>query len=144
MEPVEPPRTGNQQATVLSNTDPENKGRVQVQLQWQKGLGKSTNWIRVQTPDAGSSRKVKSNRGFVCIPEEGDSVMVGFDYGDPNRPYVMGSVFSELTGAGGGEGNKGKSITSRSGCAMKLDDANGSVILQDKGGASMNLSLIHI
>ena len=138
MEPVEPPRTGNQQATVMSNADPENKGRVQVQLQWQKGLGKSTNWIRVQTPDAGSSGKVKSNRGFVCIPEVGDSVMVGFDYGDPNRPYVMGSVFSELTGAGGGEGNKGKSIVSRSGNALKLDDEQGSVVLQDKGGACMN------
>lgn len=134
MEPVEPPRTGNQQATVMSNADPENKGRVQVQLQWQKGLGKSTNWIRVQTPDAGSSGKVKSNRGFVCIPEVGDSVMVGFDYGDPNRPYVMGSVFSELTGAGGGEGNKGKSIVSRSGNALKLDDEQGSVTIHDKCG----------
>ena len=138
MEPVEPPRTGNQQATVLSNADPENKGRVQVQLQWQKDSGKSTNWIRVQTPDAGSSGQVKSNRGFVCIPEVGDSVMVGFDYGDPNRPYVMGSVFSELTGAGGGAGNKGKSIVSRSGNALKLDDEKGSMLLQDKGGASMN------
>lgn len=138
MEPVEPPRTGNQQATVLSNADPENKGRVQVQLQWQKDSGKSTNWIRVQTPDAGSSGQVKSNRGFVCIPEVGDSVMVGFDYGDPNRPYVMGSVFSELTGAGGGADNKGKSIVSRSGNALKLDDEKGSVVLQDKGGASMN------
>ena len=138
MEPVEPPRTGNQQATVLSNADPENKGRVQVQLQWQKDSGKSTNWIRVQTPDAGSSGQVKSNRGFVCIPEVGDSVMVGFDYGDPNRPYVMGSVFSELTGAGGGADNKGKSITSRSGCAMKLDDEKGSAALNDQSGNKMD------
>ena len=138
MEPIEPPRTGNQQATVLSNADPENKGRVQVQLQWQKDSGKSTNWIRVQTPDAGSSGQVKSNRGFVCIPEVGDSVMVGFDYGDPNRPYVMGSVFSELTGAGGGAGNKGKSIVSRSGNALKLDDEKGSAALNDQSGNKMD------
>ena len=134
MEPIEPPRTGPQQATVLSNADPENKGRVQVQFQWQKGLRKSTNWIRVQTPDAGSSSKVKSNRGFVCIPEEGDTVMVGFDYGDPNRPYVMGSLFSERTGTGGGQGNKGKSFVSRSGNALKLDDEKGSVTIYDKCG----------
>lgn len=138
MEPVEPPRTGPQQATVLSNADPENKGRVQVQFQWQKGLRKSTNWIRVQTPDAGSSGKVKSNRGFVCIPEEGDTVMVGFDYGDPNRPYVMGSLFSEVTGAGGGQGNKGKSIVSRSGNALKLDDESGSVSMNDQSGNRMD------
>ena len=151
MEPVEPPRTGNQQATVMSNADPENKGRVQVQLQWQKGLGKSTNWIRVQTPDAGSSGKVKSNRGFVCIPEVGDSVMVGFDYGDPNRPYVMGSVFSELTGAGGGEGNKGKSITTRSGHTLMFDDSveglgitlkdsNGNIIHLDAKGQNIDIT----
>lgn len=141
MEPVEPPRTGNQQATVMSNADPENKGRVQVQLQWQKGLGKSTNWIRVQTPDAGSSGKVKSNRGFVCIPEVGDSVMVGFDYGDPNRPYVMGSVFSELTGAGGGADNKGKSITTRSGHTLMFDDSveGLGITLKDSNGNIMHL-----
>lgn len=138
MEPIDPPRTGPQQATVLSNADPENKGRVQVQFQWQKGTRKSTNWIRVQTPDAGSSGKVKSNRGFVCIPEEGDTVMVGFDYGDPNRPYVMGSLFSEVTGSGGGQGNKGKSIVSRSGNALKLDDEKGSVSMNDQSGNRMD------
>ena len=141
MNAVSPPRTGVQQGTVYSNADPQGKGRVQVQLQWQKGLDKTTNWIRVQTPDAGSSDKVESNRGFVCIPEEGDSVMVGFDYGDPNRPYVMGSVFSELTGAGGGQGNKGKSIVSRSGCAMKLDDAKGSMTMHDKNGMNNSFEL---
>ena len=138
MEAIAPPRTGPQQATVLSNADPENKGRVQVQFQWQKGLRKSTNWIRVQTPDAGSSGKVKSNRGFVCVPEEGDTVMVGFDYGDPNRPYVMGSLFSEVTGTGGGQGNKGKSIVSRSGNALELDDESGSVSMNDQSGNRMD------
>ena len=151
MEPVEPPHTGPQQATVLSNADPENKGRVQVQFQWQKGLRKSTNWIRVQTPDAGSSGKVKSNRGFVCIPEEGDTVMVGFDYGDPNRPYVMGSLFSEVTGAGGGQGNKGKSITTRSGHTLSFDDSeaglgitikdcNGNILHLDAKGKNIDIT----
>lgn len=151
MEPIAPPRTGPQQATVLSNADPENKGRVQVQFQWQKGTRKSTNWIRVQTPDAGSSGKVKSNRGFVCIPEEGDTVMVGFDNGDPNRPYVMGSLFSEVTGSGGGQGNKGKSITTRSGHTLSFDDSedglgitlkdcNGNVLHLDAKGQNINIT----
>lgn len=141
MEPIEPPRTGPQQATVLSNADPENKGRVQVQFQWQKGRRKSTNWIRVQTPDAGSSSTVKSNRGFVCIPEEGDTVMVGFDYGDPNRPYVMGSLFSETTGTGGGQGNKGKSITTRSGHMLSFDDSESDlgITIKDCNGNILHL-----
>lgn len=141
MEPIEPPRTGPQQATVLSNADPENKGRIKVQFQWQKGLGKSTNWIRVQTPDAGSSDKVKSNRGFVCIPEVGDTVMVGFDYADPNRPYVMGSLFSETTGAGGGQGNKGKSIVTRSGHILSFDDSDAGlgITIKDCNGNILHL-----
>jgi hypothetical protein len=27
--------------------------------------------------------------------EEGEFVMLGFEYGDPNRPFVAGSIFSE-------------------------------------------------
>ena len=127
-----------QMARVMSNADPEGKGRVQVQMNWQTG-NMRTGWIRVMTPDGGGSRDgVETNRGFVFIPEVGDHVLVGFRHGDPNRPYVMGSLFNGRTGAGGGEDNKCKSITTRSGCALTLNDAEGSVTLNDKGGANMD------
>ena len=127
-----------QMARVTSNADPEGKGRVQVRMNWQAG-NMHTDWIRVMTPDGGGSRDgVETNRGFVFIPEVGDHVLVGFRHGDPNRPYVMGSLFNGRTGAGGGEDNKCKSITTRSGCALTLNDAEGSVTLNDKGGANMN------
>ena len=65
-----------QVAKVISNADPENQGRVQVRFDWQ--LHDTTDWIRVMTPDAGSSNKVSKNRGFMAIPEVGDQVMIGF------------------------------------------------------------------
>jgi Uncharacterized protein conserved in bacteria len=134
MPPVKLPVATPQRATVLSNADPENKGRIKVQTQWQKLVGKESNWIRVQTPDAGGSGKVASNRGLVTIPEEGDTVMVNYEYGDPNRPYSSGSLFTSKNGGGGGQGNKSKSLTTRSGSTVTLDDEKGSVLIADQTG----------
>ena len=134
---VRMPLAETQMATVLSNADPQGKGRVRVRMNWQTD-GMQTGWVRVMTPDGGSSSDVKSNRGFVFIPEVGDQVLLGFRHGDPARPYVMGSLFNGTTGGGGGQGNKCKSLTTRSGSSLKLDDSDGSVTLHDKGGVSMN------
>lgn len=135
LDPAVFPFAGPQPAVVTDNSD--SKGRVKVKFQWQQSGNKSTNWIRVQTPDGGSSSK--GTRGFTFVPEKGDQVMVGFEYGSPDRPYVMGSVFSADVGQGGGEGNKSKSLVSRSGSSLKLDDSTGSVRLQDPGKSSMDM-----
>lgn len=127
---VEMPLAEPQLATVLSNEDPKKKGRVEVQFQWQSGDMKSS-WVRVMTPDAGKSDDVGTNRGFVFIPEVDDQVMVGFRYNDPNRPFVMGSMFSGTTGAGGSDANKSKSITTRSGSTIIFDDDAGSITIID-------------
>ena len=134
---VRMPLAETQMATVLSNADPQGKGRVRVRMNWQTD-GMQTSWVRVMTPDGGSSKDVKSNRGFVFIPEVGDQVLLGFRHGDPARPYVLGSLFNGVTGGGGGQGNNCKSLTSRTGSSLKLDDSKGSVTLHDKGGVSMN------
>ena len=134
---VRMPLAETQMATVLSNADPEGKGRVRVRMNWQTD-GMQTGWVRVMTPDGGSSKDVKSNRGFVFIPEVGDQVLLGFRHGDPARPYVMGSLFNGVTGGGGGQGNNCKSLTSRTGSSLKLDDSVGSVTLHDKGTVNMN------
>ena len=131
------PHAETQMATVTRNDDPRGSGRIQVRMNWQAD-DMNTNWIRVMTPDAGRSGDVKSNRGFVFIPEVGDHVLVGFRHGDPSRPYAMGSLFNGFTGKGGGKGNNCKSLTSRSGSSLMLDDSVGSVTLHDRGGVSMN------
>ena len=129
-----------QVARVTSNADPGGKGRVQVQMNWQTG-GMRTGWIRVMTPDGGGGGSVSANRGFVFIPEVGDHVLVGFRHGDPNRPYVMGSLFNGRTGKGGGEGNCCKSITTRSGHTLELDDSPSSlgITIKDIRGNYMHI-----
>ena len=133
---IKRPMAFPQIATVLSNEDPDKKGRVQIQTQWQILAGLNSNWIRVMTPDAGVSDKVGANRGSVFIPEAGDQVMVGFRYGDPSRPFVMGSMFNGMTGIGGDSNNKIKSITTRSGSTITFDDdeGDGMIVISDPSG----------
>lgn len=133
------PVAHTQQAVVVSNEDPKKLGRVQVKMNWQTGP-MQTSWIRVLTPDAGTSDKVTTNRGFVFIPEKGDQVMVAFRYDDPNRPFVLGSLFHGKSGTGGGSSNKTKSLTTRSGCTITLDDEKGSVAIADPTGSTIILN----
>jgi len=128
------PRAEAQFATVIDNQD--EKGRVQVRFDWQS-RGEQSPWIRVLSPDAGLSEKVSKNRGFVFIPEVGDQVMVGFMHGHPDRPYVMGGLFHGKAGAGGGKGNNVKSLSSKSGNKLELNDTHGSVFLTDRGGVNL-------
>lgn len=132
------PVAQTQQAVVVSNDDPKKQGRVQVKMNWQSGDMK-TSWIRVMTPDAGMSDKVSTNRGFVFIPEKDDIVLIGFRHDDPNRPFVMGSLFNGNTGAGGDSGNKKKSLTTRSGCTITIDDDKGSILITDPSGSKVLL-----
>ena len=135
---VEMPLAETQMATVLSNADPHGADRVQVRMNWQTD-NMRTSWVRVMTPDGGGSKDVKSNRGFVFIPEVGDQVLLGFRHGDPARPYVMGSLFNGTTGNGGGSNNSIKSLKTRSGISVILNDDNRSLEIKDAGGSSIHL-----
>ena len=140
---VRMPLAETQMATVLSNADPQGKGRVRVRMNWQTD-GMQTGWVRVMTPDGGSSSDVRSNRGFVFIPEVGDQVLLGFRHGDPARPYVMGSLFNGTTGGGGLEGNHMKSLTTRSGHTIKLNDSLSSlgITIKDIKGNSIHIDSV--
>jgi len=130
------PKAEPQFAKVISNTDPLNQGRVQVQFDWQNG-NSTTEFIRVMSPDAGSSDKVNKNRGFMSVPEVGDQVIVSFVHQHPDRPFVMGGMFHGGIGAGGGAGNNVMSFSGRSGAELKYDNGAGSMNLKDQGGANM-------
>lgn len=123
-------------ATVKENNDDNGQGRVKVAFDWQKN-GKTTNWIRVQTPNAGVSGAVSKNRGWVFVPEVGDQVMVSYEHGNPDRPYVTGSVFHSGSGKGGDKDNKVKSIITRSGNAIVFDDETGSIVITDQTGKQL-------
>ncbi|WP_284460635.1 phage baseplate assembly protein V [Chryseobacterium sp.] len=119
-------------ATVISNTDPQEQGRVTVRFDWQ--LNDTTNFIRMMAPDAGGTDQITQNRGYVAVPEVGDQVMVGFVHNHPDRPFVMGGMFHGGTAMGGGVNNHLKSIQTRSGIRILMNDAEGSVNIIDPSG----------
>ncbi|WP_118976250.1 phage baseplate assembly protein V [Taibaiella koreensis] len=119
-------------AKVIDNHDVQ--GRVRVQFMgWQQESGiPETDFIRVLTPDAGGAGdKVATNRGLVTIPEIGDQVYVDWEGGNTDRPFVTGSVFHGKVGVGGGSGNDGKSLTTKSGHTLTMHDGGG-ISLIDK------------
>ncbi|WP_317166974.1 MULTISPECIES: phage baseplate assembly protein V [Chryseobacterium] len=126
------PKAEPQVATVISNVDPLNQGRIQVQFDWQ--LNDTTSFIRMMSPDAGGTDAISQNRGFVAIPEIGDQVMVGFEYHNPDFPFAMGGMFHGNVALGGGVNNHLKSIQTRSGIRILMNDAEGSVNIIDPSG----------
>ncbi len=137
---LQAPTVETQLAVVKKNDDPQGQGRVRVQFQWQEGDNMS-DWIRVATPDAGGSGdKVAKNRGFVFIPEVGDLVIVNFRESNIDAPYVASSLHHGKIAGGGGKGNKSKSLTTRSGSTVTLDDEKGSVTVSDPSG---NVIVLH-
>lgn len=136
------PHADIQLAIVTDNQDPLQQGRVKVQFKWQCNNNDTTEWLRVLTPDAGNSDSVRSNRGFVFIPEKGDQVMVAFEEGNIARPFILGSVFHGNNGIGGGADNITKSITTRSGHTIELNDNTSTgthIIIRDPSGNTIYL-----
>ena len=133
------PNPDMQLADVTDNADPKGQGRIKVKFKWQCQTNEVTEWLRVVTPDAGSSDKVSKNRGFTFIPEKGDQVMVAFEEGNINSPVVLGSVYHGNSGTGGGASNNTKSLTSRSGNTIILNDSDGSINVKDPSGNVMTM-----
>lgn len=125
------PKAEPQVATVISNIDPLNQGRIQVQFDWQ--LNDTTHFIRMMSPDAGGTGAITQNRGFVAVPEIGDQVMVGFEYHNPDFPFAMGGMFHGGVGLGGGMDNRVKSLQTRSGHRLVFTEDE-SILLTDKSG----------
>ncbi|WP_326981069.1 phage baseplate assembly protein V [Chryseobacterium sp. MYb264] len=125
------PKAEPQIATVISNVDPLNQGRIQVRFDWQ--VNDNTHFIRMMSPDAGGTDVINQNRGFVAVPEIGDQVMVGFEYHNPDFPFAMGGMFHGGIGLGGGMDNRVKSLQTRSGHRLVFTEDE-SILLTDKSG----------
>jgi hypothetical protein len=74
--------------TVVNNMDPEEQGQIQVMFPW-LGPEYISAWARVM--QIGAS---KVGGGFLWVPEVGDEVLVGFDRGSIDHPFVIGNLYN--------------------------------------------------
>ncbi|MCX8531395.1 type VI secretion system Vgr family protein [Chryseobacterium luquanense] len=120
-----------QSARVIDNNDPSGMGRVRVQYPWQEKKGEKSPWIRLVQPHSGSGK------GFHFIPEIGEEVLVDFESGNAEKPFVVGTQYngSETSGYGTSD-NSIKAIHTRSGHILKFTEDE-SIILTDKSGNEM-------
>jgi len=123
-------------AIVTSNEDPDGYGRVKVKYPWLDDQFASF-WARLCAPGAGATR------GIFYIPEVNDEVLVAFEHGDINQPYILGGLWNKTdaspkkTSAAVASGKVNlRIIQSRSGHIITLDDTQGSekITVVDKTG----------
>ncbi len=119
---------------VTNNQDPDGLGRVKVKLPWLSGDVES-HWARVVTPMAGNGR------GLYFLPEVDDEVLVAFEHGSPEFPYVLGALWNgkdKAPESNDDGSNNMRTIKSRSGHVVRLDDTDGSekIEIVDKNEAN--------
>lgn len=103
---------------VTNNKDPKKMGRVKIKFPWLSDKNES-DWARV------ASLMTGKQMGSFFLPEVKDEVLVGFEHGDINRPYVIGSLWNGK--AAPPETNKDgknniRTFKSRSGHEIRFDD----------------------
>lgn len=108
-------------AQVTDTEDPNNLGRVRVQFDWQKELDREmmTPWLRISQPYTGGQK------GVSFIPEVGEEVIVGFEGGNADRPYIMGALFNGVDNPDNAwlpGNNQVKAIRTRNGHTVEIWD----------------------
>ena len=72
---------------VKSLQDPDGQGRIELQFPWLSESVRSS-WAPVAAPMAGKER------GAFFMPEEGDEVLVAFEHGNFDHPFIIGFLWN--------------------------------------------------
>ena len=114
---------------VAKNYDNEMPGRVCVRVPVRDDNANELQWARVAMPSSGK------NWGHYFQPEEGDQVLLAFEHGNIEKPYVIGCVPKDnnpfLTRAAH-QKNQYKKIITKNGNTIQFDDGDDPEGTKDK------------
>lgn len=111
---------------VTNNQDPEDMHRVKVRFPW-LGDDIESNWARVTAFMAGN------DRGAYFLPEVDDEVLVAFEHGRVDYPFVLGSLWNgqDIPPESNQNGeNNHRVFRSRSGHVLLFNDTDGSETIE--------------
>ena len=111
-------------AIVSDIVDPEGIGRVQVSFPWLGEGGADVRaWARLV------SLYADDDQGWQILPEVGSEVIVGFEAGAIERPYVVGAVWNgrEAPPQAAEAANNKRLLKTRAGTLLEFDDTEGAV-----------------
>ena len=108
-----------QLAFVSDVLDPKKIGRVRIRYPWQKESDDASPWVRVSLPFATNGGGVKFK------PVKDDEVLVDYEEGNVERPYVAGYLLSERSNEAWGSLDD-RAIVSRNGHGIIFEDKPGS------------------
>lgn len=118
---------------VKSLDDPDGQGRIELQFPWLSESQRSS-WAPVAASLAGK------NRGAFFMPEKDDEVLVAFEHGDFNHPFIVGFLWNgadtppETT-------NKNRVIKTPGGHQLRFEDKDGAkkIIIISAGGHQIEI-----
>ncbi|HLK96426.1 MAG TPA: phage baseplate assembly protein V, partial [Hymenobacter sp.] len=120
----DPPHGSPELAEVIDDKDPLKLGRLKVRYHWPVKNPKDaeTDWIRLLTPYSGNGK------GQLFKPEVGSQVLVGYQGGLAEQPFVMGNMFHANNQQGAKyspDGNAMKGLQTAGGNKFVMMDTKG-------------------
>jgi uncharacterized protein involved in type VI secretion and phage assembly len=109
-------------ALVTDIVDNDRLGRIEVKFPWLGDAGDGLRaWATLLTPYA------DDDQGFVVLPEVDSQVVVAFEAGELQRPYIVGSCWNgrEMMPVTATRPNDRRVIKSRAGSIFEFDDSQG-------------------
>jgi uncharacterized protein involved in type VI secretion and phage assembly len=126
---------------VTAVRDKQGLGRIQVSYPWLSGP--EERWIPVASPMAGGGR------GAFFMPEIDDEVMLAFDHGMWDHPYVIGFLWNAKQPPPS-QDERQRLIRSKNGHAVRFVDSTptagnkGALIIEDAHGNTIVMTNTHI
>ena len=109
-------------ALVVDIVDPQSLGRIQVAFPWLGEVGNDVKaWARLV------SLYADDDQGWQILPEVGTEVIVGFEAGAIERPYIVGAVWNgrQAPPQAAEAANNKRVLKTRSGSLLEFDDTQG-------------------